>query len=217
MSRLRNQDLLGRSFGRWIVVSGPSVRPHQGRMATMYWVSCSCGKLSRLVRASALVSGGSKSCGCVRDELAASIHTRHGGRYSPEYAAWMGMIDRCENPKMVSYRDYGGRGISVCERWRHSFASFREDVGPRPSSRHSLDRVDCNGNYEPGNVRWATSSQQNRNRRNNRIVCIFGESMCVVAAAERYGVSARVLYWRLARGMSPEAAVVEPVRRKRAS
>lgn len=98
------------------------------------------------------------------------IKHRHAGRsVTPAYRAWQNMMTRCFNPKATQYAWYGGRGISVCERWR-DFAAFVADVGERPSPKHSLDRIDCNGDYEPGNVRWATHTEQCRNRSSNRSV-----------------------------------------------
>lgn len=91
------------------------------------------------------------------------------GRVAPEYHAWKGMIKRCTNKKNRGWPNYGGRGITVCERWRESYLTFLADVGRRPSSKHSLDRIANDGNYEPGNVRWATRKQQINNRRPVRI------------------------------------------------
>lgn len=93
------------------------------------------------------------------------IRENHGMRETPIYSAWTDMKTRCYNPKNSEYNNYGGRGIKVCERWRNSFMAFYEDMGPRPTPQHSIDRKDVNGNYEPGNCRWATRSQQNINRR----------------------------------------------------
>ena len=102
---------------------------------------------------------------------------KHGyakrGNVHPMFYLWMGMIGRCEDPKRVGYSYYGGRGIRVCDRWRHDFAAFLSDVGVRPSSDHSLDRIDPNGNYEPSNVRWATRSEQQHNRRDQQTLLLL--------------------------------------------
>lgn len=159
------------TFGRWRVVAGPVLASNSvdggGKRSAHWWVTCECGAVSRLVRAARLKSGASRGCGCERNEKASVLRTKHGGRATPEYAAWSGMIHRCENPNFRQYADWGGRGIRVCARWRSSFADFLADVGPRPSPKHSIDRIDVNGNYEPGNVRWATAVEQNSNRRNS--------------------------------------------------
>ena len=134
---------------------------------------CRCG--SRLVvPIRFLCSGHTRSCGCLRRDImrkaAAKRFTTHGfardgHRRRSEYNIWVHMKERCYSPKHRSYEYYGGRGIQVCARWRKSFINFFADVGRRPSKRHSIDRVDNDGNYEPGNVRWATKKQQIANRR----------------------------------------------------
>jgi hypothetical protein len=120
---------------------------------------------------SALRSGNTKSCGCLRRELGRAhgiASKRHGegasGRETPEYRAWAAMLCRCRNPRHKSYADYGGRGVTVCERWR-AYENFLADMGRRPDRFHSLDRINNAGNYEPGNCRWATWEEQNTNRR----------------------------------------------------
>lgn len=130
-----------------------------------------------------------------------------GGKMSPEYAAWSGMWSRCTNKNKRDYPRYGGRGIAVSERWR-DFASFLEDMGPRPAVGYSLDRYpNGNGNYEPGNCRWATLSEQNSNRRNNRIVKFRGSEMTLAAAARLAGVHYATARQRIVAGATIERAL----------
>lgn len=135
----------------------------------------------------------------------------HGQSYGPEYQAWKGIKRRCLNAKAKNYHHYGGRGITVCDAWRDSFAAFFAYVGPRPSPKHSIDRYpDNNGNYEPGNVRWATQSQQCRNTRANRQVEYRGERMPLVALAERTGIEFNTLKNRIASWGVGEAVATPP-------
>lgn len=122
---------------------------------------------------------------------------------------WRKMISRCHDPESDSYSYYGARGIKVCARWRRSFQKFVEDVGPRPSLSHTLDRYpDNDGDYRPGNIRWATRAEQQANTRRNRIVIVKGERLHVAEAARRYGVKDYVIWWRLEAGWTDEAAVL---------
>lgn len=121
------------------------------------------------------------------------------------------MIARCHNQRNNRFYRYGARGIVVCERWRGSFAVFRADMGPRPSPRHSLDRIDNDGNYAPGNVRWATPHEQGRNRSDNRFITWGGETMCLSDWGRRLGLSVSRLRWRLQR-WGVERALTAPIR-----
>lgn len=179
---------------------------------------CDCGAEAE-VFASTLKNGASPSCGCVsRVAFAARWtthgHAAHGVRRSREYETWARIVSKCENPKATGYAIYGGRGITMCRRWRESFAAFFEDMGPRPGPGYSIERLDVNGNYEPGNCVWATMTQQARNRRNNRIVEAFGEAHCVAEWADRTGLSQRTIIQRLNYGIDPEEALTKPVRQR---
>lgn len=136
--------------------------------------------------------------------------TTHGMSRTPEYGIWAAMIHRCTNSRAQTFDYYGGRGISVCERWRESFAAFIEDIGRRPSSTHSLDRIDNDGNYEPGNVRWATPFEQMNNQRRSRQLEIDDVVHPVSAWAQISGVEVEVIRSRITRGWSSRDAVFTP-------
>lgn len=127
------------------------------------------------------------------------------------YKAWWNMIRRCTNPSDAGYKDYGARGISVCQRWMNSFDNFYADIEPRPSSRHTLDRINNDGNYEPGNLKWSTRQEQARNRRSNRRVTIDGETKTIAEWSEERLVDYELLWTRITRrGWDPKRAVETP-------
>lgn len=137
---------------------------------------------------------------------------------SPTYSSWAAMLKRCANPNATGYEHYGGRGIRVCEAWQ-AFENFLADMGERPVGM-TLDRIDVNGNYEPGNCRWATRKQQERNTRQTRWLDYDGRKWCATDLAEHLGVARHVLYGRIGRGWPPErwaqpADKTIQVRRKR--
>ena len=161
---------------------------------SLWLCECSCGASHTVMRAS-LVSGASRSCGCLQKEVASAsgkLRKTHGhtarGNPTPEYRAWQHMKDRCYNESCQDFKYHGGRGISVCEEWRNSFEQFYADMGPRPSPELTLEREDNDGNYEPNNCVWATRTAQSRNRRfvvmnpelasDLRMATQRGESMC---------------------------------------
>jgi|SRR5262245_10781785 len=157
-------DLTGQRYGRLVVIKRAQ---NQGRR-TMWQCRCDCGQIA-IIKRENLRSGNTKSCGCWRTEWGYTHSLRHGhakkGRVSPEFHAWVHMVQRCHNPKSRNYRHWGGRGIAVCDEWRHDFTAFFAYIGPKPHPSYVLDRIDNSGSYEPGNVRWATRSVSNLNRR----------------------------------------------------
>lgn len=143
------------------------------------------------------------SCGCARSEM----HTKHGDWGSAEYTTWDGMLARCRNPEHESYKHYGGRGIKVCERWL-TYANFLDDMGRKPSPSHTIDRYpDNDGNYEPGNCRWATQRQQNRNSRSNVLLTFRGKTMCAADWGDLVGIPGREISRRMRRGWTVQRAL----------
>lgn len=159
---MKKLDVLGNKFGRWTIIKAV---PYTGTKTT--WLCrCECGT-TRKVRLSSLRNGDSVSCGCYAEELKTKYESGKGTD-TPEYWVWSCMIQRCHNPKASSYHNYGGRGIKVCQEWKDSFLKFFNHIGSRPTPTHSIDRINNDGNYEPGNVRWATRHEQNLNTRRTK-------------------------------------------------
>lgn len=140
-------------------------------------------------------------------------HCSRGKKRSKEYVAYDHMKRRCYDPKHHRYENYGGNGITVCDRWRQSFVNFLSDVGVAPSKFHSLDRFpNQKGNYEPGNVRWATPTQQARNMKSNRLITYSGETLCLSEWAEKIGIDQSTIASRLRSGWSEADSVSKPIK-----
>lgn len=203
----RRGDLqVGQTFGRLMVIAPPIVG---GR--TMVPCRCQCGT-ERTFRMTHLRSGATRSCGCWRKDQSRAKTVTHGASRSPEHIAWAGMIARCENARNHAFSRYGGRGITVDPTWRHSFEAFLADMGHKPTPEHSLDRIDVDGSYEPGNCRWATKKEQARNTRSNRRIQAFGETLTLAQWAERTGIGEATIRRRLRVGCDPERALTQRVR-----
>lgn len=173
------KDITNIRFGRLLPLGPVEVVKYASGAHQVKWLCrCDCGT-DKVVRSCKLLSGNTKSCGCLQREVryGRTHAVKHGMYKSPEYAAWRSMLKRCHLPTSHNYSNYGERGITVCQRWRDSFEAFLADIGRRPTERHSLDRYpDNDGSYEPSNCRWATASEQARNRRTNVVVTAFGKT-----------------------------------------
>jgi hypothetical protein len=194
------KDRVGERFDRLCVVRyhGPDSVGD-----AVWWCRCDCGN-ELAVRVKSLKTANTRSCGCLRKEVTAARGTTHGrtrGRKQPaEYRAWSHVIQRCTNPDNKDFKHYGGRGIQICDRWRKSFEAFLADMGERPSKYHTLDRFPNNdGNYEPGNCRWATQSEQMNNTRVNTLISCDGRTQTLQQWCDEVGISPSLLCQRLGR------------------
>lgn len=194
----------GQRYGRWQVVGKSGARQK-------YWMCrCDCGVV-REVYGNSLSKGVSQSCGCLGAERTGDRARSHGESATPLYFVWAQMKRRCYRVGDNRYPQYGGRGIVVCDRWRKSFAAFLADMGYPPSGAHTLDRIDNDGNYEPGNVRWATLTEQANNRRSNHVLEHEGQRLSVVQWARATGLPEKTLYARLYAGWAVSRALTEPL------
>lgn len=195
---------VGDRFGRLAVVGTAD----KSKWGYPRWIlRCDCGKEVQVIQ-NDLRSGRTKSCGCLKSEAArrnGKNTATHGMRGNPGYKMWSDMLCRCYKENNIGYRNYGGRGIMVCSQWRDDPAAFIAYMGPRPPG-HSIDRIDVNGNYEPGNVRWATRKEQNRNTRANRIVSFRGRAMSLAEACELVNINYYTVFGRLRRGWTEAEA-----------
>lgn len=188
------------------------------KIAGSRWLfRCDCGKdCSAIV--GAVRFGNTKSCGCLDRERRVEFNRRtkrkHGMHGSPEYRAWMGMKARCKNKNL---KDYGGRGITVYGPWQRSFEMFLKHVGLKPTPDHSLDRINNSKGYFPGNVRWATIGEQQRNRRGNHVFVIGGKKMCAEEAARALGIPNTAIYARLRYGWTTKRIIDTPIKKMRRS
>lgn len=201
----RVNDLTGRKFGRLTVTGVLGIY----RRHTYFRCECECGNLTDTT-SDALQKGAVKSCGCLWRE----IMTKHGSSRTPEYKIWVGMKARCLNPKEKAYEHYGGRGITICDRWKSSFKHFLEDMGSRPFARHEIERIDNNGNYENGNCCWATRKEQNNNKRNTKVITIEDRTMSTTQWSAETGLSRGTIKSRIRSGRSGLSIISKPKRQK---
>jgi hypothetical protein len=191
-------NLSGQKFHRLLVIRYLGSYNEQP-----YWLCrCDCGNQSAVV-GSKLKSGSTKSCGCYINEIRGPAHTTHGQTGSLLHRRWADMLTRCRNPKFKHFHNYGGRGISVCERW-HTFENFFADMGEPPTRLHQIDRKNNNGNYEPDNCHWVTRTAQARNTRKNVFLTANGETHCVSEWAEILGLRPTMINKRRYRGWTDD-------------
>lgn len=215
------RSLTGNKFGKLLVVA---LSTHRDLKKNCYWICrCECGTLC-LACSERLISNQKKSCGCLVKETSArlvrSMNTTHGdarnGKISTEHKAWTSMRQRCNCQTHKFYLRYGGRGITICERWS-KFENFLSDMGRKPSPHLTLDRIDNEGNYEPNNCRWASYSQQQNNRSSNRVFEFNGTSKTLKQWCVQFGINPVTASDRIKRGWTFARAMTQPVNKLRTS
>jgi hypothetical protein len=195
------KDFTPETFGR-LTTLGPKFLLPVGRASGKFAYQvcqCSCGNFT-VVQTSNLRNGNTNSCGCFRQEFIAAKNKKHSMTGTVEHETWNSMKKRCLNPKHKSYHNYGGRGIRICDRWldpESGFENFYADMGPRPSDKHSIDRINNGGDYCPENCKWSTRFEQNRNKRTNVMLAYNGKTQCVKDWAEELGIGGAQLRLRL--------------------
>lgn len=201
-------DHTGKTFGYLTVIERIPVKGGKAK----WKCQCKCGNIVYPV-SQALVLGTTKSCGCKRTADLVSRNSSHNLSHNPSYRIWVGMMDRCHNEKSKKYYGYGERGIKVCQRW-HDVENFINDMGERPSPKHSIDRIDVNGNYEPENCRWATPMEQGSNKRNLNMLSIDGKEIHLAEASRLFNIPENTIRNRLNSGMTHDEAIKVPVSKK---
>lgn len=196
-------DIVGQRFGRLIVTGEPISK----KWVLFYPCKCDCGNES-LVRSQLLREGRTKSCGCLGDQVRGDHARRHGMSRTPIHNLWNGMLQRCQNPMVKAYADYGARGITVCDRWK-TFENFLEDMGiPEPGM--TLERRKNDVGYSKENCVWATKTTQANNRRSSKVIEFGGESLTQAEWERKCGLRTGQLYERLKKGWSIERALLTP-------
>lgn len=205
---LHNIEKVGDRFGRLVLLAEAPRKGKTRRRA--FLCRCDCGT-EKTILLTNLKKGLTKSCGCLRDKRLIKLVDGVNSAQHPLYETWRGIKGRCLTETHVSFPLYGGRGIQVCPEWQDSFAKFVEDMGPKPSPSHTIDRIDNGGDYCPDNCRWATWEKQHQNRRDNNNITYLGETLCVAEWSRRLGGNPRLVGNRIQRGWSPIEAVSTPL------
>jgi len=199
-------DLTGKTFNQLTIIE----RAENTKQGKARWVCrCTCGKISTIDGAN-IRNGHTKSCGCFAKESLEKNRYRHGMAHTSEYGIWCNILQRCNNPNDKAFKDYGGRGITICDEWKNDFMAFYNHVGKRPSPKHSIDRINNDGNYEPNNVRWATQKQQSNNQRSNVKITLYGIALSMTQWAKISHTPLSTICCRIKRGCPHEKAIFQP-------
>ncbi len=200
---------VGQRIDRWTIIGNRFQIRIFGRSRPMFVCECQCGTVAAVLEST--IGKQSKSCGCLKAEVSKRERRKSASHEfvgTPEYNSWSMAKDRCSNPNNINFARYGGRGICMCAEWVKSIAAFVRDMGPRPSLSHTLDRINNDGNYEPGNCRWATKKQQMRNRQNTIKLTVDGETRPLSDWIEETGLNYATAYARLKTGRVEPSAVI---------
>lgn len=201
-------DLTGKTFNRLAVIE----RAENAKSGLPRWkCQCSCGNI-KIVQGGHLRTKHTQSCGCIHKECQKKRLTKHGMCGTPEYRSWYHMLDRCYNPNDSEFKNYGARGITVCNEWRNGFSGFYNDMKKKPSPQYTLERIDNNKGYFKENCRWATWKEQSLNRRNNHRVKLHEWDLTITEWAQFVGLKPHVIFQRLYQKWPPAKAVFCPKR-----
>lgn len=210
---LQAKDMSGKVFGHLTVLQRVS---SDDKKRARWLCQCDCGR-------TVIAVGAMLRCGHIRS-CNANIHRqKYGGTYKKLYKLYSAMSQRCFNPNNSQFKDYGGRGITMCEEWRNNYNAFRkwallsgyrEETLPNGLNKWTIDRINVNGNYEPGNCRWITCQEQQLNKRDNVVITYKGETKTATEFAKQYNIPAHNLWYRLKHGWSVEAAIETPVKKR---
>ncbi len=202
--------LIGQKFGRLIVLK----RMNKDKQGNYCWLcKCDCKK-ETIILGSSLRSGNTKSCGCLQKEIVTKHGHNRGNKQTKIYQSWRDMIQRCTNPNHKYYKDYGGRGITVCKRWL-KFENFNEDMGKSWKPGLTIERRKNKEGYSPENCYWATRTEQQRNTRYNRLITCFNKTQLLIEWSEETGIPSNIILWRINHGWPPEKALTEPVKKRK--
>lgn len=206
------KDFTNTRLGRLVVLKEA---PFDKRGNMQWLCRCDCGT-EKIVAGSSLMRGATKSCGCLNKEVAARKSTTHGLSRHPLHTTWLNIIQRCTNPSNKRFPQYGGRGITICESWRHDFARFLSDMGEKPSPLHTIERRNNNRGYSKDNCSWELPEVQANNKSNNRFIQFAGKKQTVTQWSREVGISRRTLILRIDHlGWDEERALTEPTKKRR--